>query len=94
MKRRDLLVGATTLAALPAWPLQAQLRVDVSKGSIQPIDIALSPLAGATPADNQLGPEIMGVAREIFNRMQRDRDKMESTTSCLGTRIFESKSCT
>jgi len=63
MRRRDALAGAAALAALPAMPSHAQLRVDVSKGSIQPIDIALSPLAGSTAADRQLGQEIIDVVR-------------------------------
>lgn len=64
LKRRALLMAsAMTLAMAPLSPALAQLRVDVSRGSVQPIDIALSPLAGTTPETAELGRNIMEVVR-------------------------------
>ena len=62
LSRREMLgISAGALAAMPISPALAQLRVDVSKGSVQPIDIALSPLAGANAGDNQLGMDVIDV---------------------------------
>jgi TolB protein len=57
LARRSLLAGSAALAvaaALPA-PLRAQLRVDVSRGRVEPMPIAISPFFGETPQLRELG---------------------------------------
>jgi TolB protein len=57
LSRRHLLGGAASLglaAGLPASAL-AQLRVDITRGVVEPIPIAVSPLAGGTPAERERG---------------------------------------
>lgn len=60
--RRGLLGGAAALAAASAGgPALAQLRVDITRGVVDPIPIAVSPFAGADPRAAQTGQDIAGV---------------------------------
>jgi TolB protein len=65
LSRRHLLGGAAataaTLAGVPA--ALAQLRVDITRGVVQPMPIAVSPLAGDSPADVQRGLQIAEVVQ-------------------------------
>jgi TolB protein len=67
LDRRRLLLtaGGASLAAasalLPAGAARAQLRVDVGRGTAEPLPIAVSPFAGDSPADTERGVAIAEV---------------------------------
>jgi TolB protein len=70
LARRRLLGGAAAAllaggAGMPA--ALAQLRVDITKGVVQPIPIAVSPFAGSSPADQERG---LAIAEVIGNDLQ------------------------
>ena len=69
LSRRLLLGGASALSTLAlAGPAAlAQLRVDITKGVVQPIPIAVSPFAGDSPDAQALGGDISGV---VANNLQ------------------------
>jgi len=58
-------LAAMTLAALPA---KAEPVIDITKGVVEPMPIAVPVFGGANPADNQLGAEI---ARVIAADLER-----------------------
>lgn len=62
-RRKVLAATLAGLASLPVSTALAQLRVDISRGSVQPIDIALSPLAGSSPDLAKLGQDIISVVQ-------------------------------
>lgn len=67
-RRRLILVGGTAslaaAAALSHAPAAlAQLRVDVGRGTVEPLPIAVSPFAGDTPADRERGQAIAEVVQ-------------------------------
>ena len=69
--RRAFLAGAVGTAAFagaPLAPARAQLRIDITRGQVQPIPIAVSPLAGATPADTQTGADLRKVIADNLER--------------------------
>ena len=61
--RRQLLGGAAALSAAAAGgpAAMAQLRVDITKGVVQPIPIAVSPFSGDSPAALDRGDSIAQV---------------------------------
>ena len=61
--RRRALVGGAVLAAagLAAGRASAQLRVDITRGNVDPIPIAVSPFAGDGPRGAELGQAIAEV---------------------------------
>ncbi|HEX6012547.1 MAG TPA: Tol-Pal system protein TolB, partial [Geminicoccaceae bacterium] len=63
LSRRHLLGGAGALSAMLAGApaALAQLRVDITRGVVQPVPIAVSPFAGASPADQERGAAIAEV---------------------------------
>ena len=63
LSRRHLLGGAGALSAMLAGApaALAQLRVDITRGVVQPVPIAVSPFAGASPADEERGAAIAEV---------------------------------
>ena len=62
LSRRGAVLGGAaagaTLLAGGAPAALAQLRVDITKGVVQPVPIAVSPFAGDSPADVQRGLQI------------------------------------
>lgn len=67
--RRAFLAGAVTAVAVAGAPsARAQLRIDITRGQVQPIPIAVSPLFGATPADGQVGADIRKVVADDLER--------------------------
>ncbi|MEK0084301.1 Tol-Pal system beta propeller repeat protein TolB [Benzoatithermus flavus] len=68
--RRRLLSGAATALVASGAGVSAalaQLRVDITKGVVQPIPIAVSPFAGDGPADRERG---LAIAEVIGNDLQ------------------------
>jgi TolB protein len=67
--RRRVLRGAAALSAavLGGPGALAQLRVDITRGVVQPVPIAVSPFSGDTPAGQALGTEI---AQVVTNDLQ------------------------
>ena len=65
--RRLLLAGGASLLAAPAFlpgAARAQLKVDVGRGTVEPMPIAVSPFAGDSPADRERG---LAIAEVIQN---------------------------
>ncbi len=68
LDRRGFLVGTAALAATPLSVARAQLRIDITRGQVQPIPIAVSPLAGTTPAAAQIGADMRKVIADDLER--------------------------
>lgn len=70
LSRRRLLEAAGTAAALAgaAGAARAQLRVDITKGVVQPIPVAVSPFAGDGPAERERG---LAMAEVIAGDLER-----------------------
>lgn len=67
--RRWFLGGAGAAALLgPTGGARAQLRVDITRGLVEPIAIAVSPFAGDTPAGSALGADIAAVVAADLER--------------------------
>ena len=65
---RTIFVGlALTLAAFTA-PANAALEVDLNKGVVQPIPIAITDFLGANPRDQQTAAQVAGVIRGDLER--------------------------
>jgi TolB protein len=47
--------------AFLASPAVAELRIDITRGHVEPMPIAISPFDGDRPSDNQLGQQVTGV---------------------------------
>jgi len=69
LSRRRLLGAAAALSATAAGMQSAlaQLRVDITKGVVQPVPIAISPFAGDAPADRERG---LAIAEVISNDLE------------------------
>jgi TolB protein len=71
-RRRLLLLGAgaavTTVSGLAAQPVSAQVRIDINRGNVQPIPIAIPPMLPVTPDDTAVAAEITQV---ITNNLRR-----------------------
>ena len=70
---RVSLVAAAFLAALAALalgatPAAAELHVDITRGQMQPIPIAITPFPGQNPDDSQLGQSLTGVVSADLER--------------------------
>jgi TolB protein len=63
-RRRKLLEASAAAlgAAMLAGPAFGQLRVDITRGRVEPVPIAISPLAGDTARDRELG---LGIAEVV-----------------------------
>lgn len=62
VSRRGILGSAAALGlTLAAPPALAQLRVDITRGRVDPVPIAVSPFAGTSPIERERGSEIAGV---------------------------------
>lgn len=68
-RRGVLALGGASAAALclPA-PARAQLRLDITQGTIQPVPIALPDFVGGTTADAEVGRNVTGI---ITNNLKR-----------------------
>lgn len=67
--RRLFLAGAAGTALFGgAWPARAQLRVDITRGLVEPIPVAISPFAADTPALAALGRELADVVAADLER--------------------------
>ena len=66
-RRRLLLAGGASLLAAPtlltSGSARAQLKVDVGRGTVEPMPIAVSPFAGDSPADTERGLAIAEVVQ-------------------------------
>lgn len=71
-RRRILqLGGGVALAALlgaEPRPAAAQLRIDITRGRVEPLPIAITPLQGAAAAETQVGTDIGGVISANLER--------------------------
>lgn len=61
-------VGALALALLAPTPARAVLELDITRGGIEPLPIAVSPLAGDTAAAQQFGRQIAEVVAADLQR--------------------------
>src|SRR5215475_12416856 len=73
MKKNCLsLAGAliATLAILlhPSAPARAELRIDITRGKVEPVPIAIPALAGGAPNETQAGQEVAGVVSADLER--------------------------
>ncbi|MBN8955301.1 MAG: Tol-Pal system protein TolB [Rhizobiales bacterium] len=69
--RRDLLLAAASIAAMQLPLLrsaQAQLRLDVTQGTIQPVPIALPDFVGGTPADSNVARNVTQIITSNLRR--------------------------
>src|SRR6185437_14202213 len=60
-----LVLGLAGLAGTPAF---AALQVDVTKGNVQPLPIAIPDFLAGAPSDGQAGANIAGVVRADLER--------------------------
>jgi TolB protein len=61
MQRFSVFMFTAAVLAFVASPAAAELRIDITKGSVNPMPIAVSPFDGERPSDNQLGQQVTGV---------------------------------
>ena len=69
--RRQLLGASLLLAGgllLPAAPLRAQLEVQISRGRVQPMPVAVPDLAGGNADEQQLGRAVADIIRANLTR--------------------------
>ena len=62
------LAAIAVLALISFTGAKADVQIDINKGNAQPMPIAVSPLAGATPEDQQIGSDIAGVVAADLER--------------------------
>src|SRR5271169_6979845 len=69
-RRHALILGAAGIgaAALSGGPAQAVLRVDVNKGNVQPVPIALPDFLAGSPADTEAA---RGISQIITGNLKR-----------------------
>ncbi|MGQ7794155.1 Tol-Pal system beta propeller repeat protein TolB [Faunimonas sp. B44] len=65
---RSLLALAALAVFAAAAPAAAQLRVDITRGNIQPLPIAIPPFVGASGAADQLSQNVSGVVTADLKR--------------------------
>ena len=63
-----LFVGTFAGAQLPASPAWGQLQIDITRGNVDPLPIAIGDLAGANPEAAQFGRDISGVIAANLER--------------------------
>ncbi|MEI8394173.1 MAG: Tol-Pal system beta propeller repeat protein TolB [Rhodospirillaceae bacterium] len=70
VKRAALSLAAVLALALPlsVSPARAELHVEITKGTIEPIPVAISPFFGAAPAEAQVGQNIAAVITADLER--------------------------
>jgi TolB protein len=71
LSRRAMLgsgAAAIAVAGLPHVSAQAQVRIDITKGQVQPMPIAVSPFSGAQPQDSRVGQDMTSVISANLER--------------------------
>jgi TolB protein len=68
IRRRMFLGGTLATAALLAHPAQAQLRVDITEGHLNPMPIAVTDFIGQNAAAQQVGRDVAQVIRANLDR--------------------------
>ncbi len=73
LSRRTVLgSGAAAIAVagatVPQFAAQAQVRIDITKGQVQPMPIAVSPFSGAQPQDLRVGQDMTNVIASNLER--------------------------
>lgn len=66
--RSLLAVLALVAAAVAALPAQADVRIDITRGRVEPMPIAIPTFAGASPTEVQVGTDVAGVIRADLER--------------------------
>jgi TolB protein len=61
MQRFSVFMFMTAVLAVLASPAAAELRIDITRGHVEPMPIAVSPFDGERPQDSQLGQQVTGV---------------------------------
>jgi TolB protein len=61
MQRFPIFMFMTAVLAVLASPAAAELRIDITRGHVEPMPIAVSPFDGERPQDSQLGQQVTGV---------------------------------
>src|SRR4051812_39704479 len=61
MQRFPVLMFMAAVFVAFASPAVAELRIDITRGHVEPMPIAVSPFDGERPSDNQLGQQVTGV---------------------------------
>ena len=67
LNRLPAAIAAFLLIAFAAASAQAELRIDITQGTVQPMPIAITDFYGQQPNDAQSGANIAGVIRPISN---------------------------
>ena len=72
LSRRAVLGSGAAAVAVgsiaPHLPAQAQVRIDITKGQVQPMPIAVSPFTGAQPQDSRVGQDMTNVIASNLER--------------------------
>ncbi len=63
-----LLLALATLLLCAAQPARAATEIDITRGTLKPIPIAVTRFAGATPADQKLGGDVAAVIEADLER--------------------------
>jgi len=67
--RRNVLLGASSLPLLGiAQPASAELRIDITRGVVEPLPIAVASFQGTGPEESQFGADISGVISDDLER--------------------------
>ncbi|HEX2115003.1 MAG TPA: Tol-Pal system beta propeller repeat protein TolB [Alphaproteobacteria bacterium] len=68
--RRSVIGGGAAAIAIASLPgiAQSQVRIDITKGQVQPMPIAVSPFFGAQPQDSRIGQDITNVIAANLER--------------------------
>lgn len=61
MQRFPVFMFMAAVLAVLASPAAAELRIDITRGHVEPMPIAVSPFDGERPQDSQLGQQVTGV---------------------------------
>ena len=73
MTRNPLMLAGAVTAALALLlhavaPARAELRIDITRGKVEPMPIAIPPFSGSGGDENQAGQEIAGVVSADLER--------------------------
>jgi TolB protein len=66
--RRPFLFSSVAMAAVTAVPARGEIRIDITRGRVQPMPIAISPLFGEGGQEAELGRSIKGVIAANLER--------------------------
>ena len=70
LSRRAVIGGGAAIAvsALPLFGAQGQVRIDITKGRVEPMPIAISPFFGGQPQDAKIGQDMTNVIAANLER--------------------------